>query len=293
MKKALLVIIILFISLFIIVVLSQSDDSKEGLTIVTSFYPPAEFATQIAKEKINVINITSGGIEPHDFEPSPKDLVEIQNADLFIINGNDFDAWAEELVEGNTEINALKLSEYIDSKLSASDPHFWLDPVHSMDLVEVISEKINEIDPKNKDFYEQNTTQYIEELDKLNKEFQTELAVCTHRKVVVSHDAFSYLSNRYSFEIINISGLSPEEEPSAKILTEISNTVRENEIKYIFYETLVRPDLADTIANETGATTLVLNPLEGLTLEEVSDGDNYVSIMRNNLDNLKVAMECK
>ena len=293
MKKALLVIIILFISLFIIVVLSQSDDSKEGLTIVTSFYPPAEFATQIAKEKINVINITSGGIEPHDFEPSPKDLVEIQNADLFIINGNDFDAWAEELVEENIEINALKLSEYIDSKLSASDPHFWLDPVHSMDLVEVISEKINEIDPKNKDFYEQNTTQYIEELDKLNKEFQTELAVCTNRKVVVSHDAFSYLADRYSIEIINISGLSPEQEPSANKLIEISKLVKENNLNYIFYETLLSPDLANTVARETGTSTLVLNPLEGLTNEEVSDGANYVSIMRSNLNNLKIAMECK
>ena len=130
-------------------------------------------------------------------------------------------------------------------------------------------------------------------MDELNKEFQTELAACTNRKIVVSHDAFSYLSNRYSFEIINIAGLSPEEEPSAKTLTEISNTVTENGIKYIFYETLVSSDLANTIADETGASTLVLNPLEGLTPEEISNGENYVSIMRNNLNNLKVAMECK
>jgi zinc transport system substrate-binding protein len=291
-KKLIPVIILLIIVVIAIVVLMRDDRINDELTIVTTFYPPAEFATQIAKEKINVINITSGGIEPHDFEPTPKDLVEIQNADLFIINGNDFDHWAEELVQENDDINALILSEHIDSDL-ADDPHFWLDPVHSIDLVEIISKKIIDIDPKNKDFYEQNTTQYIEELDKLNNEFQTELAVCTNRKIVVSHDAFSYLSNRYTFEIINIAGLSPEEEPSAKVLTEISNTVIENGIKYIFYETLVSSDLANTIADETGASTLVLNPLEGLTPEEISNGENYVSIMRNNLNNLKVAMECK
>ena len=293
MKKAIFVISVLLIVVFAIVILNQRDVDNDEISIVTTFYPPAEFATRIAKEKINVINITSGGIEPHDFEPNPKDLVKIQNANLFIINGNSFDTWAEELADDNKEINVLKLSENIDSELSARDPHFWLDPVYSIDLVGVIFQKIVDIDPKNRDFYEMNKTQYIGELNQLNREFQTELNDCSLRKIVVSHDAFSYLANRYSLEIINISGLSPEEEPTASTLIEISKTVRENKIKNIFYETLVSPDLANTIASEIGARTLVLNPLEGLTPEEVLDGENYVSIMRNNLTNLKVAMECK
>ena len=278
--------------MILVVVFAQSDKNNDDLTIVTTFYPPAEFASQITKDKFNVINITSGGVEPHDFEPSPKDLVNIQNAELFIINGNDFDHWAEELVAENDDINSLILSEYIDSEF-ANDPHFWLDPVHAIDLVKAISESVIEIDSENKDFYEENTNRYIEVLNNLDQEYETGLENCSQRKIVVSHDAFSYLADRYSLEIINISGLSPEEEPTASTLIEISKTVKENNIKYIFYETLVSPDLANTIANETGASTLILNPLEGLTSEELSVGENYVSIMRNNLNNLKIAMECR
>jgi zinc transport system substrate-binding protein len=293
MKKLIPLVILLFIAMIVVVVLTQGDNDNDELTIVTTFYPPAEFASQITQKRFNIVNITDGGVEPHDFEPSPQDLVEIQNADLFIINGNDFDHWAEELVEENPEINAINLSDYITSELPEEDPHFWLDPIHAIDLVKAISESVVEIDSENKEYYEQNTSQYIEELNKLDQEYRSGLESCTQRKIVVSHDAFSYLADRYSLEIINISGLSPEEEPTASTLIEISKIVKENNIKYIFYETLVSPDLANTIANETGASTLVLNPLEGLTSEEQSLGENYVSIMRNNLNNLKIAMECR
>lgn len=275
-----------------VVLFTESDKNNDELTIVTTFYPPAEFASQITKEKFNVINITSGGVEPHDFEPSPQDIVKIRNADLFIINGNDLDHWAEELVEENNEINSINLSEYIKSERS-DDPHFWLDPVHAIDLVKDISERIIEIDEHNKEFYLENTQKYIGELNKLDQDFQVGLENCSQRKIVVSHDAFEYLGDRYDIEIINISGITPEEEPSAMKLAEISDKVKEYNIKYIFYETLVSPNLANTIAQETGTETLVLNPVEGLSEDDVQAGENYLSIMRNNLNNLKLAMNCE
>ena len=292
-KLAFLILFILVGFLLLIVFFDKSASDNDKLTIVTTFYPPAEFASQIGKDKINVVNITSGGIEPHDFEPSPKDLVNIENADLFILNGQDFDHWAEELVDENEGINALNLSDYIKSDLPDNDPHFWLDPLYARELVGVISSKLIYIDQENREFYEINTSNYQGELIQLDEDYRSGLGNCSQRKIVVSHDAFSYVANRYSFEIINISGLSPEEEPTSKTLIDISNSVKENNIKYIFYETLVSPDLANTIANETSASTLVLNPLEGLTNQEVSEGENYVSIMRSNLDNLRIAMECQ
>lgn len=275
-----------------VVFFTKSDKNNDELTIVTTFYPPAEFASQITKEKFNVINITSDGVEPHDFEPSPQDIVKIRNADLFIINGNDFDHWAEELVEENKEINSINLSEYITSE-RGNDPHFWLDPVHAIDLVKAISERIIEIDKENEEFYKENTGKYIGELSKLDQDFRVGLENCSQRKIVVSHDAFAYLSDRYRIEIINISGITPEEEPSAMKLAEISDEVKEYNIKYIFYETLVSPNLANTMAQETGAETLALDPIEGLSNEDVQAGENYLSIMKNNLINLKLAMNCE
>ncbi|HRN70887.1 MAG TPA: metal ABC transporter substrate-binding protein, partial [Candidatus Woesebacteria bacterium] len=241
MKKLIPVIILLLIVVVVVVILTRSDNNNDELTVVTTFYPPAEFASQITKEKFNVINITSGGVEPHDFEPSPQDIVKIRNADLFIINGNDLDHWAEELVEENNEINSINLSEYIKSELG-DDPHFWLDPVHAIDLVKAISEEIIEIDKENEKFYIEKTDKYISELNKLDQDFQVGLENCSQRKIVVSHDAFEYLGDRYDIEIINISGITPEEEPSAMKLAEISDEVKEYNIKYIFYETLVSPN---------------------------------------------------
>lgn len=282
----------MIIAVVAVVVLTQSDKNNDELTIVATFYPPAEFASQITKDKFKVINITSGGVEPHDFEPSPQDIVKIQNADLLIINGNDFDHWAEELVEENKEINSINLSEYITSELG-DDPHFWLDPVHAIVLVKAISEQIIEIDPEKEEFYIENTNKYIGELNKLDQDFRFGLENCSQRKIVVSHDAFEYLGDRYNIELINISGITPEEEPSAMKLAEISDKVKEYNIKYIFYETLVSPNLANTIAQETGADTLVLDPIEGLSNEDVLAGENYLTIMRNNLNNLKLAMNCE
>lgn len=292
MKKLIPVIILLLIVVVVVVILTRSDNNNDELTVVTTFYPPAEFASQITKEKFNVINITSGGVEPHDFEPSPQDIVKIRNADLFIINGNDLDHWAEELVEENNEINSINLSEYIKSELG-DDPHFWLDPVHAIDLVKAISEEIIEIDKENEKFYIEKTDKYISELNKLDQDFQVGLENCSQRKIVVSHDAFEYLGDRYDIEIINISGITPEEEPSAMKLAEISDEVKEYNIKYIFYETLVSPNLANTMAQETGAETLALDPIEGLSNEDVQAGENYLSIMKNNLINLKLAMNCE
>ncbi|HRN86114.1 MAG TPA: zinc ABC transporter substrate-binding protein [Candidatus Dojkabacteria bacterium] len=292
MKKLIPVIILLIIALVVVVILTRSDNNNDELTIVTTFYPPAEFTSQITKDKFKVINITSDGIEPHDFEQSPQDIVKIQSADLFIVNGNDFDHWAEELVEDNKEINSINLSEYITSELG-DDPHFWLDPVYAIDLVKTISEKIVEIDEHNKEFYLENTQKYIGELNKLDQDFRVGLENCSQRKIVVSHDAFEYLGDRYDIEIINISGITPEEEPSAMKLAEISDKVKEYNIKYIFYETLVSPNLANTIAQETGTETLVLDPIEGLSNVDVQTGENYLSIMKNNLNNLKLAMNCE
>ena len=111
--------------------------------------------------------------------------------------------------------------------------------------------------------------------------------------MIASHNAFTYLANRYDLNIVSISGLSPNEEPSPKRLAEIADFARQNNVKYIFFEMLVQPRLSETIAREVGAQTLVFNPLEGLTDEEIAQGENYLSVQRKNLSNLRTALDCK
>ena len=173
------------------------------------------------------------------------------------------------------------------------DPHFWLDPNNVIKQTEIIGEKIVHIDTPNTQYYLENITSFQEQLLKLDQKYKNELASCTTRTIITSHNAFEYLAHQYNLEIISISGLSPEQEPSPKKMIEVIEKVKEKNIQYIFFETLVSPKLSETIASEVGAKTLVLNPIEGLSEEEISNGKNYIKVMEENLKNLKTALTCQ
>lgn len=278
----------------------KEDTSSQKLSVVVTFYPLAEFAKQVGGDKLDVINITSGGVEPHDYEPSSQDIIKIQKSDLFLINGNGLDTWALDLsVDSRTRTivmseNALTAdpSIYRDSTLT-EDPHFWLDPVIAQEIVNIIGDELSEIDPANEGYYQNNVTRYILSLSELDREYSVGLSNCAKKKIVVSHKAFSYIGHRYDIEIINISGMSPEEEPSAKQLAEISKLVKTEGIDYIFSESLGSPELAQTVASEVGIELLELNPIEGLTEQQEANNENYISIMEYNLINLRTAMKCQ
>jgi len=172
------------------------------------------------------------------------------------------------------------------------DPHIWLDPSLAKREVEIIRDTLSRVDPENATFYETNASKYIAELEALDSSFSSGLAQCKTRDIVASHGAFGYLAKKYNINVINIAGMSPEEEPTPKRMAEIAELIKEKEITHIFFETLVSPALAETLAAEVGAKTLVVNPMEGLTEEELSSGENYVSVMRQNLENIRTALSC-
>lgn len=173
------------------------------------------------------------------------------------------------------------------------DPHFWLDPVSAKSLVSAIAEALSEKFPEKSSDFAANAGKISTELDALDVAYRTSLSSCAKEEVVTSHDAFRYLAQRYGFETHAIAGISPEEEPSPKRLTELASEVRAEGIKYIFFETLVSPKLAETLARETGASTLVFNPIEGLSAVDQAAGKNYFSVMKDNLAALQKALECK
>lgn len=283
---------VLFVLVFVVRSMTlPKTDKSEKLQIAASFYPLYFFADYIGGGKADVFNITPAGVEPHDYEPTPKDIAKIEESSLLILNG-EVEGWGDKLKENlknsHTQIVTAGNGLFIDS-----DPHIWLDPILAKKEAQVISRAIISTDPANKDTYESNTKALQDRLDKLNLQYQAGLADCQNRDIITSHAAFGYVAARYNLNQVSIAGLSPDEEPSTQTLTKIADFARKNNVKYIFFESLVSPKLSQTIASEIGAKTLVLNPLEGLSDDDIKSGRDYFSVMQDNLKNLQVALQCQ
>ena len=248
-----------------------------------------------------MFNITPAGAEPHEHEPTSQDISKIEDSRLLVINGGGLEARSENikqnLVSKNTVVimagEGLTSREVFEDGKNMIDPHIWLSPPIAKEIVDKIADGFIQIDEANKDFYLLNANVLKNKLDDLDRQYRRGLANCQEKNIVTSHAAFGYLATAYGLNQVSITGLSPDAQPSPRQLADIVKFTRANNVKYIFFESLVSPKLSKTIATEIGAQTMVLNPLEGLTDEEVSQGNNYFTEMENNLANLKTALECK
>lgn len=171
-----------------------------------------------------------------------------------------------------------------------NDPHIWLSPQNAKTMLKNIVDAVSELDPENKDFYEENLKKYTDELDKLDSEFKEGLANIKSNEIVVSHEAFGYLCNEYGLTQKGIEGVMAESEPDAKTIKEIIELVKEKGIKIIFTEEAMNPKIVETISKETGAEVRTLNPLEGISEDDMDKGVDYFQVMRENLENLKEAL---
>lgn len=286
---------------------SQPDTKK--LQVATSFYPLYYFAIEVGKDRAKVINITPVGSESHDYEPTAQDVAIITNSKLLILNGTGFEPWYEKIkrdivqknikvIETTQGLNLMEGEVEDEEKeeeredRNSKDPHVWLSPVLAGRQIEKIKDAFIEVDSQNKDYYSINAKDLQDRLIKLDKKYRDGLKECKQKNIVTSHIAFAYLAKEYGLNQVAISGLSPDEEPSAQQLTEVTKFAKENNVKYIFFESLVSPKLSETIANEVGAKTLVLDPIEGLSDDDIKQGKNYFTVMEDNLKNLKTALQC-
>jgi zinc transport system substrate-binding protein len=251
----------------------------EKTAVVASFYPLAFAAEEIGGSTVEVTNLTPPGAEPHDVELSVRDVERVRSADLVLYLGSGFQPAVERAVAG-----ADADAEAIDLLEGATDPHVWLDPLGYAELAKRIGKALDRPDA---------AATFEQRLRALHMDYERGLADCERREIVTSHDAFGYLAERYALEQIEISGLSPEAEPSARELERVVADVREQGATTVFFETLVSPRLAETVAREAGAEVATLNPLEGLTEGEADRGADYFSVMRDNLDALREALGCR
>ncbi|WP_019639309.1 metal ABC transporter substrate-binding protein [Paenibacillus fonticola] len=364
------------------------DSSGEGkLNIQVSFYPMYEFTKQVAGDAANVQMLVPSGVEPHDWEPTPRDIAKLEEADVFVYNGAGMEGWVEQVLSAVSSETLVKIEashgldiiedaeahdhshdnqnaeaehghdhehdsehggaeavhqhDHEHEKAEAAhehdheqtnaeahnhehdqeqeqanvgahnhdpdheaaghhdhdhgglDPHVWLSPALAIQEVRNIEAGLSQAAPEHQELFKKNADAYVAKLEALDQEFRDTLASVKRKDFITQHAAFGYLAREYGLRQVPIAGLSPELEPSAAQMAEIVKFAKENEVKTIFFETLVSSKVAEAISKEIGAQTAVLNPIEGLTEEDLSSSRDYIVLMRQNLEALKLALNEK
>ncbi|HEX7806515.1 MAG TPA: metal ABC transporter substrate-binding protein [Cellulomonas sp.] len=268
----------------------SSGDGRPS--VLASFYPLQMVAQQVGGDRVDVSSLTPPGAEPHDLELSPAQVVRVGNADL-VVYLSDFQPAVDDAVAAAPPahvVDAAKLTTLMPlaGASGTRDPHFWLDPSRMPAVARAVADQLSTIDPAGAATYAANATALSARFDALDAEYASGLATCADRAFVTSHAAFGYLAAHYHLEQVAISGLDPEADPSPDRLAQISRLVKDRGIRTIFFETLVSPKVAETLAADLGVQARVLDPLEG-----VSDpSQDYFSIAEANLSALKMALSC-
>lgn len=300
---------------------STQSNTSDKLSITTSFYP-LQFALEKIVGDLGVVTNIGEGKDPHDFEPTTQNILTLQKSDLVVLQGADFETWGDDVI---TQLEADKIpvvlateniklhernsnhtghedepevGENHDGEKHENDhedehnhgkfdPHTWLDPILFSETVQTLTTKISEIDPQNATTYRKNADVLVAELKKLDEEYKNQLANCSINEVITTHNSFSYVAERYGFEVHSISGLSTQDTPSITVLAELKEEAKEG-IGAILLEDNSIKAYGETLARETGLKTLSINPIAYM----VPAGDNYLTLMQKNLNTFAEALKC-
>lgn len=291
----------------------QKERERE---VVVSTYALAEAARAVAGDRVKIRTVIPPGMDAHLFSPTPKDVAELSNADMFVYSGAGFEQWAKGLqgnlsrqtiiVDMSRHVTLLPIDAdeaHVHSHGECNhdhseggemhDPHYWLDIDNMIAVTQTLKRELSRLYPEDADTFHRNAAAYIAKLRELKTAYASALAECKHRYLVSNHNAFGYLAKANSLEHISVIGLSSDEQPGAHAVAQIVSLVREKGIGTIFFEELIDDNVAHTIARETGAQAIALHPLENISRDEVQSSQTYLSVMRSNLVKLKDAMECR
>lgn len=281
----------------------QTGRHSDKLSIVTSIFPYYDFSRNIVGDKADVKLLLSPGNEPHHYEPSPADIVAIEECDIFIYNGGESDEWVENVLDSleNKNITVLKMTDYVSllnekkpdhTDGDEADEHIWTSVRNAKQLVSAISTNIVEKDSKNKTEYENNTAQYLAKLTQLDNDF-TEAVNNKKRDTVVFGDRFPFLYFMTDYGLnyeCAFPGCSSETEPSLEVVTRLVDYVRDNNIPVVFHLEMSNGKIAQLIADDTGAKILQFSSCHNITKDEFNKGEDYISIMEQNCKALKEAL---
>lgn len=327
MKKNILFVIVLIIIFAIITILisslTQNNSEKNGkIEVVATLFPQYDFVKHVGGDKVNVSLLLPPGIESHTYEPTPKDMVNINNSDLFIYTGKEMEPWADSLIAGmKKNVNVLDLSKTVslinteefeeehemeenedehneqhhheDEHNHEYDPHIWLNPQYAIKMVESIKDELCKIDPENTQYYTTNANEYIKEIEQLDNDFENVISQSEKRKIAFGGAfAYAYFVERYNLDFITAySACGENVEPSTIQIKNVIDYIKDNKLPVVFCKEYTNAKIAQTIAENTGAKVLVFNTVHNVSKSEIENNASYVSIMKQNLENIKIALE--
>jgi zinc transport system substrate-binding protein len=264
---------------------SANGSSKPS--VVTSFYPLAFVAHRIVGDHMRVSDLTHPGQEPHDIEMTVRQTAELADADV-VVYERGFQAAVDDAVDQSSHDHVVDASR--TGEVEGDDPHFWLDPTRLARVADAVEKQVAEVDPAHRRDYERNLAGLRRDLARQDAAFERGLAHCKITTIVASHDAFGYLGRRYGLDVVGINGLSPDAEPSPEHIRQLQDLITHDGITTVFSERLASRKLADSLADDLGLRTAVLDPVEGLS--DATASQNYLSLMRRNLSTLQEANQC-
>jgi len=293
MKKSSFIRLGLFLSLAFVAVgcaNTARTGANQKLTIYASVYPMYDFAVKLAGGQADVYNLMEGSGDPHDWEPTPQDIVRLQNADLFVYNGAGLEHWADSAIDTlkGTPVRVVEASQGLTLLQGdgQQDPHVWLDPTLAKQEMENIKNAMAAADPAHAAEYEKNFEHYAAAFDELDKSFADSLAPLPNKTIVVAHQAYGYLCDAYGLTQMPLAGIDPDVEPTLLQIKDVIDFVNNHQVKTVYYEEAIGTKLADALAKETGAQLALLYPIEGLTQAQKDAGNDYFSLMEANREAL-------
>jgi zinc transport system substrate-binding protein len=275
---------------------NDTATSADGVQVAAAFYPLQYVAGRVAGDHADVTNLTAPNGEPHDLEPTVAETARISEADL-VVYEHGFQPAVDDAVDQNATGDTLDVADVVDLvpfrdhgvDSDELDPHFWQDPLLLADVGDAVAKQLEKVDPANADDYQANAAELRSDLEQVDQEYADGLTGCERDTIVVSHDAFGYLQ-RYGVTMEAILGLSPDSEPTPADLARLQDLIQADGITTVFSETLASPKTADTLADDMGVKSEVLDPIEGLS--DQTDDQDYLSLMRSNLSALEEANGC-
>lgn len=292
--KSIIIFSILVLSLFFVGCTTQNIKQGEIPVIVTTFYPVQEITKAIVLNTTDVKTLIPIATDPHDFEPTPKQIVDLSNADVFVSMGGMFKHIENKVIESNSHLKIIQATqnitriERVDANNSKTiDPHLWMSVKNMIKMTKTIENNLIKIYPDKKEFYQVNAQNYIQKLNKLESDFNTKLSNCSKHTILVNHKAFGYIGKDYNFKQISLAGFTPEVEPTPKTMVNLIDIAEKDNLKYIFSEGQMDKKTINTIANEMNVTVLELNPIKRF------ENETYISIQEDNVKKLAIGLECK
>jgi len=284
----------------------STNNGPHKIKIVTTLFPLYDMARYIGADKADITLLLPPGTDAHTYEPKPSDIVKINEADIFVYTGKFMEPWAEDVIKSVSNKYLAVIDSSLGTKMISGvfhdadeppgslDPHIWLDFDNAKIMADNIAQAMQNADPANTTFYKQRVEDYNNTLSQIDLNYRNSLATCKTKEIVYGgHYAFGYLANRYGLKYTSAQGVSPDAEPTANDLIKLVQQIKTDNIKYVFYEELTSPKIAETIANETGAKMLLLNAAHNLTRDQFTQGLTFFDILNQNLDNLKTGLDCK